>query len=109
MTGNRTQEVVVIFIQNSGLDHLLLSLNGEELTEFKTHYGGTLSVEREGKKILFYTTSKAWTPTASRYYTSRLELIAALKVIDEFKMDLVGRSVTLYVDNAKVHFILNNP
>ena len=75
----------------------------------QTHYGGTLSAIREDKEILIFTTSKSWTPTASRYHISRLELIAALKVLDEFKMDLIGRKVTLFVDNASVYFILQNP
>ena len=75
----------------------------------QTHYGGTLSVMRNEKETLIFTTSKSWTPTAARYHISRLELIAALKVLDEFKMELIGRNVTLYVDNASVFFILNNP
>ena len=34
MTGNQIQAVIVNFIQNSGLDHLLLSLTNDELTSF---------------------------------------------------------------------------
>ena len=35
MTGNQIQAVIVNFIQNSGLDHLLLSLQNDELTNFE--------------------------------------------------------------------------
>ena len=75
----------------------------------QTHYGGTLSAIRNNEEVLIFTTSKAWTPTASRYHISRLELIAALNVLNEFKMDLIGRNVTLFVDNASVYFILTHP
>ena len=35
LTGNQMQAVIMNFIQNSGLDHLLLSLTTEELTDFE--------------------------------------------------------------------------
>ena len=53
--------------------------------------------------------SRAWSPTVSRYHISRLELISCLTVLAEFKMDLIGREVTVYVDNASVYFLLSNP
>ena len=75
----------------------------------QSHFGGTLSAKRGEDEVLLYTISKAWTPTVSRYHCSRLELIAALLTLYEFRMDLIGRKTTLYTDNASVFFILNNP
>ena len=75
----------------------------------QSHFGGTLSTRRGDKEILLYTISKAWTPTVSRYHCSRLELIAALLTLYEFRMELIGRKTTLYTDNASVYFVLNNP
>ena len=75
----------------------------------QTHFGGTLSTLRGNKEILLYTISKAWTPTVSRYHCSRLELIAALLTLYEFRMELIGRNCIIYTDNASVFFTLNNP
>ena len=75
----------------------------------QTHFGGTLSTKRGDTEILLYTISKAWTPTVSRYHCSRLELIAALLTLYEFRMELIGRKCIIYTDNASVFFTLNNP
>ena len=75
----------------------------------QSHFDGTISALREGKEILLYTMSRAWSPTVSRYHISRLELISCLTVLAEFKMDLIGRDIIVYVDNASVYFLLTNP
>ena len=75
----------------------------------QSHFGGTISAIRNEREILLYTMSRAWSPTVSRYHISRLELISCLTVLAEFKMDLIGRDVTVYVDNASVYFLLSNP
>lgn len=75
----------------------------------QTHYGGTISVIRNGTEILIGTNSKAWSETASNYHITRLETFAVLLNLAHFRSLLIGRNVKVYVDNPKTYFLLKNP
>ena len=74
-----------------------------------THYGGTLSVIRNNEEILVATVSHAWSPTASRYHITRLELLAILLTLGHFKYELIGRKVTVVTDNVHSYYIMTHP
>ena len=47
--------------------------------------------------------TRAWSPTVARYRISRYNTVLA-----DFKLDLIGRDVTVYIDKASVYYLLSN-
>ena len=60
MTGHQTQAVIINFIQNSGLDHLLLSLTNDEIDDFQKFKKAMISrYSQDNDATQFYLISQA--------------------------------------------------
>ena len=73
------------------------------------HFAGVLSTVRNGTEVVLSTYSKTWSDPARRYSIPRLECLACLLVLNEFKNDLYGKEVIVQTDNPYCFFIMSNP
>ena len=89
-----------------GLDDMEVILRSDSSDKY---FGATLSTIRNGKEVLIHCLSKMWTPQFVHAHITQKELLAVLLAVKELRFDLIGRKVTIQVDNAHAAHVLRHP